>query len=132
SPAAPAPASPSNPTEPSIAPCTPEVAAAAFEVIRSQQRAFAASDYAAARRLASTDFRSGVTLHEFEAIIEGGYGFLLDDPEVALTECRMVGPVAVLRISVQADPPVGLAYRLVPEDGDWRIDGASKLQEVRV
>lgn len=124
----PAPPSEREPAQASA--CDPEVADAALSVVRSQQEAFAEGDFAAARQLASASFRTFVSLREFQAIIEQGYPFLLDDPEVSLTQCLMVGSVAVLRISVQAQPAVGLAYRLVEEDGAWRIDGASRLQEM--
>jgi len=120
----------SSPEPAQASACDPEVADAALSVVRSQQEAFADGDFAAARQLASASFRSFATLREFRAIIEQGYPFLLDDPEVSLTQCLTVGSVAVLRISVQAQPAVGLAYRLVEEDGAWRIDGASRLQEM--
>lgn len=122
SPTVPSPASPMD--------CTDEVATSAFATVSNQQAAFASTDFAEARRMASEGFRSQVTLQEFKAIIEDGYAFLLGGPPVALAECRMDGTGVVLRIEVDAKPSVAMAYRLVLEGDEWRIDGASILRQV--
>ena len=130
SPSQPSPSQPGDESTPALSACSDEVAAAAFDVVRSQQQAFAKADFAAARRLASQGFRSGVNVREFADIIRGGYAFLLEDPSLTLVECRMDDTTAMLRIDVAADEPVTLAYRLVIESAGWRIDGASTLKEV--
>jgi hypothetical protein len=108
--------------------CTTDVAEAAFDVVQRQQRAFADDDFAAALRFASTEFRSSVTLPQFTALIVSGYNFLLVTPNLRLTECRTQGTTAVLRVGVGIN--FVLAYRMVAEDGQWRIDGASILKEI--
>lgn len=108
--------------------CTPDVAEAAFDVVQRQQRAFAEGDFAAALRFASTGFRSSVTLPQFTALIESGYAFLLSARQLRMTECASVGSAALLRVGVGGG--VVLAYRMVVEDGRWRVDGASILKEI--
>ena len=108
--------------------CTPDVAEAAFDVVQRQQSAFADDDFAAALRLASTGFQSSVTLSQFKALIASGYSFLLASEQLRMTECVTEGTTALLRVGVSSDSV--LAYRMVVEDGEWRIDGASILKEI--
>jgi len=114
--------------DPMIQTCTPEVAEAAFDVVKRQQRALAADDFDAALQFASTGFRSSVTLPRFKALIVSGYSFLLVSPKLLLTECRTDGTATLLRVGVSSN--VALEYRMVTEDGRWRIDGASILKEI--
>lgn len=125
---APSPSKPAPDAAPAMQECTTDVAEAAFDVVQRQQRAFADDDFAAALRLASTGFRSSVTLPQFTALIVSGYNFLLVTPTLRLTECRTQGTAAVLRVGVGSN--FVLAYRMVVEDGQWRIDGASILKEI--
>ena len=115
-------------TEPAIENCAPDVAAAAFDVVQRQQRAFADEDFAGALRLASTGFQSSVTLPQFTALIASGYGFLLTTQQLRMTECTTDDTTAVLRVGVGNDAV--LAYRMVAEEDEWRIDGASILKEI--
>ena len=108
--------------------CNLDVAEAAFDVVKRQQRAFADDDFDAALQFASTGFQSSVTLPRFEALIVSGYNFLLDSPKLLLTECRTEGTATLLRVGAGSN--VALEYRMVAEDGQWRIDGASILKEI--
>ncbi len=114
--------------DPSIQACAPDVAEAAFDVVKRQQRAFADSDFDSALHFASNGFRSSVTLPQFKALIVSDYTFLLGNSNLRLTECSPEGTGAVLRVVVGSD--FSLAYRMVAEDGQWRIDGASILKEI--
>ena len=125
---APSPSQPVPETAPDMQACTPDVAEAAFDVVQRQQSAFADDDFAAALRLASTEFQSSVTLSQFKALIASGYSFLLASEQLRMTECVTEGTTALLRVGVSSDSV--LAYRMVVEDGEWRIDGASILKEI--
>lgn len=116
--------------DPDIQACSTEVAEAAFAVVQSQQRAFVGGDFAAALQLASTGFRSSVTLPRFTVLIVSGYNFLLTNPQVRVIECRTEGMAAPLQVDVGSNAV--LAYRMVAEGGQWRIDSASILKEVSV
>jgi hypothetical protein len=119
---------PASDADPMIQTCTTDVAEAAFDVVTLQARAFANDDFDAALQFASTGFRSSVTLPRFKALIVSGYSFLLVSPKLLLTECRTEGTGTLLRVGVSSD--VALEYRMVTEDGRWRIDGASILKEI--
>ncbi len=126
--ASPGPSQPVPDADPAVEDCNPDVAAAAFDVVQRQQRAFADEDFAGALRLASTGFQSSVTLPQFTALIASGYGFLLTTQQLRMTECTTDDTTAVLRVGVGNDAV--LAYRMVAEDDEWRIDGASILKEI--
>jgi len=126
--ASPGPSQPVPDADPAIEDCTPDVAAAAFDVVQRQHRAFADEDFAGALRLASTGFRSSVTLPQFTALIASGYGFLLTTRQLRMTECTTDDTTALLRVGVGNDYVLG--YRMVAEAGEWRIDGASILKEI--
>ena len=115
-------------SDPKVQACTPDVAEAAFGVVKLQQRAFAADDFDSALQFASKGFRSSVTLLQFKALIVNDYNFLLGNSNLRLTECSPEGTAAVLRVGVGSN--FALAYRMVAEDGQWRIDGASILKEI--
>ncbi len=119
---------PASDADPMIQTCTPDVAEAAFDVVTRQARAFANDDFDAALQFASTGFRSSVTLPRFKALIVSGYNFLLTSPRLRLIECSTEGKVALLRVGASSN--VALEYRMVTEDGQWRIDGASILKEI--
>ncbi len=119
---------PASDADPMIQTCTPDVAEAAFDVVTRQARAFANDDFDAALQFASTGFRSSVTLPRFKALIVSSYNFLLTSPQLRLTECSTEGKVALLRVGASSN--VSLEYRMVTEDGQWRIDGASILKEI--
>lgn len=114
--------------EPSIQACAPDVAEAAFGVVKRQQRAFADNDFDSALQFASNGFRSSVTLPQFKALIVSDYNFLLGNSNLRLTDCSPEGTAAVLRVGIGSN--FVLAYRMVAEDGQWRIDGASILKEI--
>jgi hypothetical protein len=119
---------PATDADPMIQTCTPDVAEAAFSVVTRQARAFANDDFDAALQFASTGFRSSVTLPRFKALIVSGYSFLLVSPKLRLTDCSTEGAVTLLRVGASSN--VALEYRMVAEDGQWRIDSASILKEI--
>jgi len=124
----PSPSQPVPDAGPMIQACTPVVAEAAFDVVKRQQQAIASDDFDAALQLASTGFQSSVTLPRFKALIVSGYNFLLDNPKLRLTECRTEGTVALLQVGAGSN--LALEYRMITEDGQWRIDGASIRKEI--
>ena len=119
---------PATDADPTIQTCTPDVAEAAFSVVTRQARAFANDDFDAALQFASTGFRSSITLPRFKALIVSGYNFLLVNPKLRLTDCSTEGTVTLLRVGASSN--VALEYRMVAEDGQWRIDSASILKEI--
>ena len=114
--------------DPRIQACAPDVAEAAFDVVKRQQRAFANNEFDSALQFASNGFRSSVTPPQFKALIVSDYSFLLSNSNLRLTECSPEGTGVVLRVVVGSD--FSLEYRMVAEDGPWRIDGASILKEI--
>lgn len=93
--------------------------------IRSQQSAFSASDFEAARAYSSDSFRSGVSVEQFGRIIERNYAFLLDDPELTFVDCSRRGDSAILRVEVAGSPITIMLYGMVLENDGWFIDAAS-------
>lgn len=92
--------------------------------ITQQQAAFGKRDYAGARALASERFRSTVAPEQFEVVIEGAYGFLIDDPSITFGPCTQEGDSALMTVEVAGDPAVLMEYRMVNERGGWFIDAA--------
>ena len=126
--ASPSASQPATDADPMIQTCTPDVAEAAFSVVTRQASAFANDDFDAALQFASKGFRSTVTLPRFKALIVSGYNFLLVSPKLRLTDCSTEGTVTLLRVGASSN--VALEYRMVAEDGQWRIDSASILKEI--
>lgn len=106
-------------------PCEDVMSQRAQGTIRSQQRALAKADFAAARAYASNNFRSGVSVEQFQTIIEGSYSFLLDDPPLTFVDCQRRGDSALIRVEVAGSPVTIMLYVLVLEDESWFIDAAS-------
>ena len=126
--ASPSASQPATDADPMIQTCTPDVSEAAFSVVTRQASAFANDDFDAALQFASKGFRSTVTLPRFKALIVSGYNFLLVGPKLRLTDCSTEGTVTLLRVGASSN--VALEYRMVAEDGQWRIDSASILKEI--
>ena len=82
-------------------------------------------DFATARSFASQSFQSSVTVEQFQEIIVGTYPFLIDSPELAFPECQRETDTVLMRVEVDSSPSIVMIYRLVLEDDDWFIDGAS-------
>ena len=108
-----------------VAECTQETFDATRQTIDGQQEAFATGDFAAARSFASQSFQSSVTVEQFQEIIVGTYPFLIDSPELAFPECQRETDTVLMRVEVDGSPSIVMIYRLVLEDDDWFIDGAS-------
>ena len=68
------------------------------------QRVVAASDLEAARAYASTNFRYGVSVEQFDRIIERNYAFPLDDPDVTFVDFSRRGDSTILRVDVAGSP----------------------------
>ncbi len=113
--------------EPSIAsqPCEDVMFQRAQGTIRAQQSALAQSDFEAARAFASDDFRSGVSVDQFQSIIEGNYSFLLDDPALSFLDCQRRGDSALIRVEVAGSPITVMLYGVVLDSEKWFIDAAS-------
>lgn len=123
-----APESPSTPSpEPTTVaqPCEDVMYQRAQGTIRAQQSAIAQSDFEAARSYASENFRSGVSIEQFQGIIEGNYSFLLDDPALDFVDCRRRGESALIRVEVAGSPVTIMVYGVVLENDSWFIDAAS-------
>jgi hypothetical protein len=95
------------------------------DTITSQLAAFARSDFAGARKFASRGFQSSIGEEAFQAIIEGQFAFLLDEPAVEFRECEQIDSLAQILVGIGTADPVTLRYRLVQEPEGWRIDGAT-------
>jgi hypothetical protein len=110
-----------------------EVTAAAIDVVIGRQlAAFAADDYETALGFASTDFRAGIDVRAFQALIERDYGLVAEAAGHRSEQCRRSpGPTAqVLVVVTGVDGRRGeLVYLMVVEDGQWRVAGASTLRE---
>ena len=125
---APSPETESAPSpEPSnvTAPCEDVMFQRAQGTIRAQQSALANSDFDAARAYASRQFRSSVSVEQFQEIIEGDYAFLLEDPALSFAACQRRGDSALLRVEVAGSPATIMVYVVVLENDAWFIDAAS-------
>jgi hypothetical protein len=112
--------------------CDGFTAAAIDVVIGRQLAAFAADDYETALGFASTDFRAGIDVQAFRALIERDYGLVADAAGHRSEQCRRSpGPTAQVLVEVTGvDGRRGeLVYLMVVEDGQWRVAGASTLRE---
>jgi len=93
--------------------------------IRAQQSALAAQDFEAARAFASQSFQQGVSVDQFQRIIQGRYAFLLNDPPVSFVECQRREDSALIRVEVGGSPIRIMLYQVVLENDVWRIDAAT-------
>jgi hypothetical protein len=114
--------------------CDQKTQIAIEEVINSQTKAFAESNYELAYSYASESFRSGVSLEGFVAIIASSYGPLIESSKLRFSGC-LVNPnagFAVIDVSfLQAgDFVYGLRYLVTDTPDGWRVQGASNLQVV--
>lgn len=111
----------SNPAQP----CEDVMFQRAQGTIRAQQSALANRDFEAARAYASDNFRSGVSVDQFQNIIEGSYSFLLGDPAIAFVDCQRRGDSALIRVEITGSPVTIMVYGVVLENEKWFIDAAS-------
>lgn len=127
SPSEPMPIEPAPTAEesPEALPCEEVMFQRAQGTIRSQQRAFAAQDFEAARAYASESFRQSVSVADFRRIIQGNYAFLLEDPALDFLECQRQGETALIQLEVGGSPVTVMVYRVVLENESWFIDAAS-------
>lgn len=106
-------------------PCEDAMFQRAQDTIRAQQTALANSDFETARTYASNNFRSGVSVEQFQVIIEGSYAFLLENPEITFVDCQRRNDSALIRVEVAGSPVTIMLYGLVLENESWYIDAAS-------
>ena len=106
-------------------PCEDVMFQRAQGTIRAQQNALAKSDFEAARAYASDNFRSGVSVDQFQGIIEGNYSFLLEDPAITFVDCQRREDSALIRVEVAGSPVTIMLYGVVLENDSWFIDAAS-------
>jgi len=101
------------------------------DVIQKQLKAFNADDYSGAYRYASRHIREKFTLEEFKAMVRAGY------PQIARSLRNSFGEItfkedkshASARVDVTGVDHVTVRaqYRMVMEDGSWKIDGVILL-----
>lgn len=117
--------SPSQDEADTAQPCEEVMFQGAQGTVRSQQSALAQQDFEAARAFASNSFRSGVSVEQFQDIIEGRYSFLLNDPGLDFVDCQRRGDKALIRVEVSGSPVIIMIYGMVVENDSWFIDAAS-------
>lgn len=103
--------------------CTPNLKDEIKETVRGQNAAINQRDYAKALEYSSDRYRSGTTPEMFGRMIEAAYQYLLDPGEYPLFDCYVYDgpPRQVVAITAQFGETL-LAYYLVKEDDQWRID----------
>lgn len=116
-----------EPVDPGIveAECFPRSYAEGEKVIRQQIKEFNLGRFKAAREYASVEFRKDVTLEDFRTIIEDGYPFLLESPEVSFIGCIERDEVLYLQVAFENQKVTVLTYRLVRDQDGLAIDAAS-------
>jgi hypothetical protein len=104
-------------------------------VIQQQLKAFNTDDYPAAYRYASKHIQSKFALDEFKAMVQTGY------PQIARSLRNSFGDItysedrahAVAHVDVTGVDHVTVQarYRMVMEDGVWKIDGVMLYDRTR-
>ncbi len=100
-------------------------------VIQQQLKAFSADDYPSAYQYASKHIQAKFSLDEFKAMVRTGYPQIAKSIRTAFGEIRysddrlhataQVDVTGTDRVTVRA------RYRMVLEDGSWKIDGVILL-----
>ncbi len=104
-------------------------------VISAQIEAFRAGDFTEAFTFASDGIRAIFgTAENFGTMVERGYAMVIAPSEVQYTELRDEGGALMQRVLVRDDAGVwhALDYRMIEEDGAWRISGVELLAEPAV
>jgi Domain of unknown function (DUF4864) len=101
------------------------------DVIQKQLKAFNADDYSGAYRYASRHIREKFSLEEFRAMVRTGY------PQIAQSLRNSFGDIVYSEDKLHASARVDVTgvdhvtvraeYRMVMEDGRWKIDGVILL-----
>ncbi len=104
-------------------------------VIREQMKAFNEEDYRAAYRFASRGVKEQFSLTRFEAMVRTGY------PQIAKSRAAAFGEITLMEGGARAFATVHVTgadhvtvkaeYRMVLEEGGWKIDGVLLLEEIR-
>ncbi len=118
-------ASPS-PLPPAPVACPDEVREDVADVVGAQLEAFRRGDWQAALDRASAGFRDQFGVADLQRVIEGEYPVVARAVVGEVGECAVVGATAqaLVRVGDDAGREQLLVYRLLLEDGAWRIAGA--------
>jgi hypothetical protein len=104
-------------------------------VIAAQIDAFRAGDFNEAFSFASDGIRAIFgTPENFGTMVERGYAMVIAPAEVQYTELRDEGGALMQRVLIRDGAGVwhALDYRMIKEDGAWRISGVELLGEPAV
>ncbi len=104
-------------------------------VISAQIEAFRAGDFTQAFTFASDGIRAIFgNAENFGTMVERGYAMVIAPAEVEYTELRDEGGALMQRVLVRDASGVwhALDYRMIEEDGAWRISGVELLGEPSV
>ncbi len=128
-----APPSGSEEQERQAAACDEETEAAIDRSVGGQLQAFRNGDFDGARAFASSAFREQIDVSEFRSLIENDFAVLLSSTDHTIGHCVTQGDRANALVGVESDGEdvVVLAYRLVREDGEWRVAGAANISRER-
>lgn len=113
--------------DPAVDECDDEEFEALDATIGDQIGAFADGDWERAHQLTSRDYRQGVTVEEFAALIEEQFPALADPHDHTSAECLTDGTRTSILVTVsgRAGESHTFLYLLGLEDGDWRVSGAT-------
>lgn len=97
-----------------------------YAVVWKQIAAFRRDDYASAYRQASTGFQERFNIEDFSDLARTEYPSLRRARRVEFGAVRFEGPQAILPVYLFLDDGdvIPCLYRLVEEDGVWKIDSA--------
>lgn len=114
--------------------CEESLIDSVMATVDGQHLAIVERDFERALTFSSREFRAGVDTERFAMIIRSGYPFLLEANPREVRNCASLDGVVALiaRFRVRSADSVDLAYRLVSENGSWRIEAAGIVDEVRV
>jgi len=114
--------------------CAASLVDSVMATVDGQHLAIVERDFERALSFSSREFRAGVDPERFAMIIRSGYPFLLEANPREVRNCaRLDGVVALIaRFRVRSADSVDLAYRLVSEEGSWRIEAAGIIEESRI
>lgn len=99
--------------------------------IDGQYRAIIEGDFERALTYSSRSFRAGSDPERFAAIIRSGYSFLLEPLDREVRDCARSDDL-VVSFRRPTGSTIGLAYRLISEEGSWRIEAAGIIEESRI
>lgn len=107
--------------------CSDEELAGGSAWITGQLKAFSNSDAKGAYSFASEQFRSGVSLDEFAAIISGQYSALLNLESFEIVECVAIEGGFVFQVNLvdKQEERFSMQYVLSLIENQWGVDAAT-------